>query len=149
MTAGEKDSDNNKRALAAFENACLGGYPASCNGLGVMYANGMGVPADGKRAVELYEQACAGEISTACLHAAMAYEGRDVAPDWKRALGYYERACELGATQGCQTAAKAFVDGDRVGRDPKKARKLYDLACKEDDAEACAARDALDSSAAP
>jgi hypothetical protein len=146
MTPRDKESDNNRRAFAAFEKGCLGGYAPSCNGLGVMYARGMGVPSDGARAVALYKQACEGEVSTACLHAAMAYEsGREVAADWATAVAFYERACDLGEVQGCQTAGKAFAEGDRVPRDLAKARKLYDRGCQEGGDEACKEREKLGS----
>ncbi|MDC3955384.1 tetratricopeptide repeat protein [Polyangium jinanense] len=145
MTPKDKQGENNKRAFAAFEKGCLGGYAASCNGLGVMYIHGMGVPRNPTRAMELYKRACGGDVSTACLHVAMAYEsGNDaVVADWPSAVYYYESACTLGATQGCLTAGKAFAEGDRVERDPEKARKLYDRGCQEGDDDACKARDAL------
>lgn len=102
MTPGSPDSPNNVRAAAAFETGCTGGYAAACNGLGVMYAQGLGVPRDEARAVTLQTQSCQEGNVTGCLHVAYAYEaGRGVPKNDQEAAAFYGRACKLGSTEGC------------------------------------------------
>lgn len=138
MTPADKEGENNPRAAAAFEKACKGGYAPSCNGLGVMYAQGMGVGRDEARAVELQEGACKGGVSTACLHVAYAYEGgRGVGANPVKMIDFYELACGEGATEGCQRAGAAYAKGEGVPKDPARARRSYERGCKEGSREAC------------
>jgi hypothetical protein len=54
------------RAFQLIERACNGGYPMSCNDLGVMYVRGLGVAKDEAKATALYQQACAVHNEFAC-----------------------------------------------------------------------------------
>ncbi len=56
----------NKKAIAAFEKACLGGNMHGCENLGTMYENGRGVQEDFRRAFDLYKKACEGGVESAC-----------------------------------------------------------------------------------
>jgi TPR repeat protein len=53
-------------AATAFAGACGAGEAASCSVLGVMYELGTGFPANGARALELYEAACGAHNVRAC-----------------------------------------------------------------------------------
>ncbi len=103
MTPGDPDSPNNRDAVAAFDKGCTGGYAPSCNGLGVMYASGLGVPLDEAKAVALQTKACHDGSETGCVHVAMAYEsGRGVTASEGEAAAFYERACKLGSKPYCK-----------------------------------------------
>lgn len=74
--------DTDARALALFQKACDQGYAPSCNGLGVLYAEGRGVGKDPVRAASLYRRSCEADASTGCQHLAFALrDGRGVAKD--------------------------------------------------------------------
>ena len=49
-----------------FEEACGAGLGEGCGHLGEMYSDGRGVPADDRRAHELFEQGCALGSELAC-----------------------------------------------------------------------------------
>lgn len=69
-------------ALHYFQRACEAGYAPSCNGLGVLYAEGRGTARDPVRAAQLYRMACEGGASTGCEHFAQALkQGRGVIQD--------------------------------------------------------------------
>jgi TPR repeat protein len=74
------DPSNDRAAVDRFRKACDLGYAPSCNGLGVMYAEGRGVVKDEARAAELYRASCDVDASTGCEHLADALRaGRGVA----------------------------------------------------------------------
>lgn len=64
------DSD----ALRFFQRACKAGYAPSCNGLGVLFAEGRGTARDLARAAELYRMSCEAGASTGCEHLAQALQ---------------------------------------------------------------------------
>ncbi len=66
------DEPSRAAAAKAFARACDGGYLPSCNGLGVLYRQGLGVGRDDARAIGLFRRACRGDVSTACEHLSFA-----------------------------------------------------------------------------
>ncbi len=75
-------AESDGESLRLFRKACDGGYSASCNGVGVMYAEGRGVPKDERAAMTWWQKACAGDGSTGCEHLASALEaGRGTPKD--------------------------------------------------------------------
>lgn len=59
-------ASTDRAAFDRFKKACDAGYAPSCNGLGLMHAEGRGVKKDPVRAAELYRDACVGGGSTGC-----------------------------------------------------------------------------------
>ena len=55
-----------KARVPEYQANCDGGDARSCSALGDMYASGMGVPKDEKKAHELHVRACAGGEKTSC-----------------------------------------------------------------------------------
>jgi hypothetical protein len=92
------------------------------------------------QAEKLDADACAANVSTACLHVAHAYEaGRGVAADPGRAVFFYERACSVDeAEEGCAKAADAYATGTGVSKDRAKERALRGRACHAGGGSACA-----------
>jgi TPR repeat protein len=74
--------EHDAAAVSFFKKGCDGGYAPSCNGLGVMYAEGRGVSKDDVAAVKLFRSSCAADASTGCEHFASSLDaGRGVAKD--------------------------------------------------------------------
>ena len=57
------------KSLAMMERSCELEFSEGCGRLGDMYDNGWGVQPDRARALELYQQACAGGYQMACMDA--------------------------------------------------------------------------------
>lgn len=100
--------ETDRDALHYFRRACDAGYAPSCNGLGVLYSQGRGVPQDEQEAVRLYRQACEAGASTACQHLATALRsGRGVARDDEAADRAESRhECAFQASLGHGTLAE-------------------------------------------
>lgn len=91
--------ETDARARALFDRACQGGYAPSCNGLGVLYEAGRGVPKDPVVAVELFRRACSANGSTGCQHLASALRaGRGVKKD-------------VAAAERAEARGKCLADG--------------------------------------
>jgi len=67
----------------ACARACGDGDAIACWLLGTMHRDGTGVRRDARRAVALYEQACAAGAEVACLYAAAAYASGSSSDDDK------------------------------------------------------------------
>lgn len=80
--------------------------------LGDIYLNGRpGIPADGAKAVELYQRACKDSQTSGCLSLAVMYsEGIGVPKDLTRAAGFYTMACGATSALGCYEAQKTSQD---------------------------------------
>ena len=59
-----------RAAFQLFKKACDAGYAPSCNGLGVLFAQGRGTEQDLAQAAQLYHKACVAGASTGCEHLA-------------------------------------------------------------------------------
>ncbi len=76
------NAETDESAFMYFNTACADGYAPSCNGLGVLYAEGRGVEQDDTEAARLYRGACVDGVSTACTHLAEAHRaGKGVPQD--------------------------------------------------------------------
>jgi TPR repeat protein len=94
---------NNDPELAAgwFFRAAEQGYADAQFNLGLMYANGEGVPQDMEQAVELFKKAAEqGHVDAQNNLGAMYFTGEGVARDEKKAIQWFEKA----AAQGNQEA---------------------------------------------
>lgn len=92
-------------ALRFFQRACNAGYAPSCNGLGVLFAEGRGSARDLARAAELYRMSCDAGASTGCEHLAQALQnGHGVVRDESAAQRASTRAkCLFQATLAKRT----------------------------------------------
>ncbi|HVU05269.1 MAG TPA: hypothetical protein VHE30_26155 [Polyangiaceae bacterium] len=154
------------RSVSALKQRCLAGDGSSCEAAcskGVLGEGGCfhaaedhrrraaGDPAsaEGRRATELYEKACAGGIADGCLYAAQALEAPftggpnpagappplisdELLAKRDRKL---DRACSLGSPEGCKRLGDATI-----GRDAARAKGAYLKACRTSaDANGCEA----------
>ena len=82
------------KAAAYYDNACKVGCINSCDTLGDMLRDGDGIPADPKRAAEVYAKACTkGPFAPSC----MALSKMETDP--KKAKQLFDRACRLSGNQ--------------------------------------------------
>jgi hypothetical protein len=86
-----------------LSKGCDSGLIRACNDLGVLYANGNGVPQNYFRAAALYSKACDGGNPIACTNLGNFYRlGIGVAKDTGKALQLITKGCNLGSTwAGC------------------------------------------------
>ncbi len=109
-----------------------------CVPAGELYAEGRGVPADVKRAAELFGRACDGGDLGGCFELARLYEsGTGVPRDPARAATLYERMCAADS-YGCTRLAGLLLAGQGVQKDAARGVTLAERACREHrDWEAC------------
>ena len=114
-----------------YDRKCVAGDLEACRNLGVMYAEGMGVSPDPRRATALFNQACTGGNLPACNHLALAYaEGMGVERQPAKAAEVYQRACDGGYKLACRNLGLMLRDGRGVTVDLARAELLLDKACK-------------------
>ena len=98
---------NPLRAAKLHEKLCVT-IADSCTALGLLYADGTGVPKIATKAVELYAKGCKGDDAPGCINAGVAYaNGSGVAKDTAKANEFYKAACELGNAVGCAFLQRA------------------------------------------
>jgi hypothetical protein len=125
-------------AANLWQQACDGGEPKGCFGVGVMYEEGKGVAKNVKRAVDLYKSACDQSYATGCYNLGLMYgNGRGVPKDLKRAADLYRRACDERNAAACNNLGIQYANGQGVPHDDQKAANLYKRSCDAGDAAGC------------
>lgn len=119
----------------ALEQACDAGALDRCVALGLLVEKGEDLPADGARALALYEKACAAGALEGCVAAGESLEGgRAGTPDVKKALAAYQKACDGKAAPGCSRLGRLY---ETTVRDLGRALGAYRAACDALDLEGC------------
>ena len=114
-----------------LDRKCVNGDLESCRQLAVMYAEGVGVSPDPKRATMLFGQACTGGNLPACHHLALALaEGMGTERQPAKAVEVYQKACDGGYKLACRNLGLMLRDGRGVTADLARAEQLLDKACK-------------------
>lgn len=142
--------------VALLTRACDADDLEGCAALGFHYLAGDGVEADTGRAAPLFERSCAGSVPRGCHGLALVTESRSesdrllseacdrgVAPactDLGHRIGAgdsasdrFRRGCEGGHLPGCLALGRLTV-----ATDPVTATRLFDRACADGVADACA-----------
>lgn len=117
---------NEAEGQALLTKSCDGGDLPACDDLGVLHAEGVGVPRTPDKAKALFEKACTGSrFGRGCVHLGELYEkGGAVTKDATPTLGLYERSCP---GLGCFPAAALYESGrDGTRKDLEKAAVLYE-----------------------
>lgn len=105
--------------------------------LGLLYANGEGVPQDYKKAAQWYEKAAAQGNAMAQLNLGSRYfKGEGVPQDYKKAAQWYEKAVAQGNAGAQFNLGVMYFLGQGVPQDYAKARKLYEKAAAQGNADA-------------
>jgi TPR repeat protein len=102
--AAAQGNPDSAQAAERYRQACENGNADGCVNLGIVYAHGLGVPADPARAAQLYS----------------------------RAAQLYAPACDGGNAHACNNLATLVIDGRGVPRDAARAVRLYARACQLD-----------------
>ena len=120
------------RALAFYKQSCDAGNQGGCNGVGVMYENGLGgLPRDEAKAVTLFKQACDAGDGAGCNSLGRMYlRGKGVPRDEARAFALYKQSCDAGFDQGCASAGHEYAKGKVVPKDDARAIALLKQACE-------------------
>lgn len=92
------------------------------------------------RANELYAKACNDGDYNACGMAIGPYYDKK---DWAGGLPFVTKGCEHDDPESCKWLAGQYAEALGVPKDPKRARELYEKACKLGSAASCDAARAL------
>jgi TPR repeat protein len=122
-------------ARQLYEKAAGMGYPASYNNLGILYAQGLGVPKDYAEARKWYEKAVAANNPAALSAIGNLYErGNGVSKDYVEARKWYEKGAAAGSPTAMANLGRLYRDGNGVTRDFTEARKWLERAAYANDA---------------
>lgn len=111
---------DNVTARREYERACDGGHLGGCTMLATMVADGVGGPADLRRARQLFAKACVVNISWssasdagACLMLGDMYAAGEGGPQKPARAAYlYARACDIGDGEACDGLALMMTQED-------------------------------------
>ncbi len=126
-------------AYSLYQQAADAGCPLAYSYIALMYLNGtvpnLSAP-DGKKAVEFYEKAIAGDSWFDKAHAmnalAILYEkgAGDVPSDMAKAMDWYTKAADLGYPAAICNLGLVYCYGKGVTQDYAKAKGYYEHAAK-------------------
>lgn len=101
-----QEEEEFSEATKYYAIACDNGVMLSCNNLGVLYRNGLGVPKDLAKARGLYTLACDNKESTACFNLGSIYAfGIGTNINIPLARSYFGKSCDLGFHIACEINA--------------------------------------------
>jgi hypothetical protein len=125
-------------ALPLFDQGCTAGNGDACKGLGVLYANGLGVAQDFTRAAELFSKSCNEGNVRGCFNLGVSYKfGKGVKQDYPRAATLFSQSCNGGDAMGCEALGLMYELGIGLAKDASRAASLYSKACNEGNANGC------------
>lgn len=125
-------------AAGYYDVACQGGHERACNALGLLYADGRGVPRDDGRAHQSFARACGFGSAKGCFNLGVTYHyGRGVGADQARAVGLYEKACGQGVAAACYNLGVCRRDGVGMERSPQPATSAFAAACAAEHWQGC------------
>jgi TPR repeat protein len=119
----------NEKALSdLLRRAEQGSASAQCN-LGVMYANGMGVPQDFVEAASWFQLAAEqGNAPAQCNLGLMYRDGHGMSQDYTEATNWFRLAADQGVVPAQYSLGVMCRDGEGVPRDSVEACKWLTLA---------------------
>ena len=126
-----------EQELAALTKKAEAGDAIAQNNLGVMYANGEGVPKDAVKAVEWYQKAALqGEASAQNNLGAMYANGEGVPKDAAKAVEWYQKAAVQGNAIAQHNLGVRYANGEGVPKDAAKAVEWIQKAAVQGEASA-------------
>jgi TPR repeat protein len=100
--------------------------------LGVLYANGQGVPQDYKQAAKWYQKAAEQGIANAQYNLGYMYaNGQGVPQDYKQAAKWYQKSAEQWFANAQYDLGVFYINGQGVPQDEKQAAKWYQKAAEQ------------------
>ena len=133
--AQEGASQNYTLAAAAFTKACDHNMLDSCFKLGAMSFQGLGLPQDNSRAIQLLTKSCTGNAPSieGCYGMGqMMFLGQGVPQNFGRADAFFKIACDGNAAEACYNLGVMNAVGLGVPKDVKNAIYLYHKASRLD-----------------
>lgn len=145
---------DDRKAAAAYQQACDGGNALACTNLGWRYERGRGVVLDAEVAARLYERGCAGgpcggPNNVGCVNLGRFYrDGIGVKKDQRRSLSLFRLVCGRRPIPGdeedagtiaraCSLSGTALLFAEGIPRDVPQALKLLERGCGADDTFGC------------
>ncbi len=143
-----------KRAVAAYEQACDDGNSRACTNLGYRFQYGKGVAIDREAAVRLYKRgcdggACSGPNNVGCVNLGRVYrDGLGIKQDQRLATRIFLDVCDRhpapddvedaeAIARACSLAGTAYLLGNGVAADIKQTLRLLERGCAADDTFGC------------
>ena len=131
-------------ALQEWQPLAEEGHADGQFGMGLLYANGFGVPSDNEQALKWYQLAAEnGHAKAQCNLAAMHANGWGVPISDENAFKWYSLAAERGLTQAQISLAKMYTRGRGTAKDNVQARKWLSVAAELGETRAGFKRDEL------
>jgi tetratricopeptide (TPR) repeat protein len=125
---GENAYDHKAAELAAEQ-----GDPVGQANLGLLYAEGRGIPQDYRKAAELYQKAGDQGNALAQVNLGWLYhEGKGVPQDYRKAVELFQKAADQGYVPGQAYLASQYAKGTGVPKDYQKAVELYHKAVNQE-----------------
>ena len=119
------------KAVYWFRKAAEQGHAWAQYILGIMYANGQGVPQDYTKAIKWHRKAAEQGLTGAQYNLGVMYaEGWGVLKDHAKAAEWYRKAAEQGNAAAQYSLGVAYENGKGVPIDYAKAAKWYRKAAK-------------------
>ena len=132
------------RAMAVWAPAAESGDAGSQYGMGLLHANGYGVPLDDALALKWYGLAAAqGHGEAQCALGVMHANGWGVPMSESEAMKWYLLAAENGVTDAQINLGTMYQNGFSIEKDEVEALKWFTIAARLEDRDAAAKRDYL------
>ena len=117
-------------AAPLLEQICASGDASSCNHLGLMYQNGLGVARNDSRSVALFSKACSADTRYGCNNLGLMYaQGTCVAQNTSQALPLLSKGCDGGNTQACGGLGVMYTEGIGMAQNTSRAAPLLSKGC--------------------
>jgi TPR repeat protein len=131
-------------ALREWRPLAEQGHAVAQYSLGLLYANGQGVPKDDAQARQWYEKAAAQGRADAQVNLGILYDyGRGVQQDFKKAVYWYRLSANQGNDLAQRQLGLLYERGDGVQQDYVQAYMWYSLGAANGAKRGAALRDAL------
>jgi hypothetical protein len=138
------DSGDYQTAITEWQPLAEAGHAAGQFGMGLLYANGFGVPLDDAQALRWYQLAADQQHANAQSNIAVMYaNGWGVPQSDTEAFKWYSLAAEQGVTSAQIAVAKMCSGGYGAAQDNVQAHKWFSIASNLGDYNAASRRDEL------
>ena len=125
-------SDVSAETVQWYRTAAEQGKAEAQGYLGVLYANGWGMPQNDGEAVQWYRKAAEqGDADAQCNLGWMYQKGRGVSRNYREAVQWYRQAAEQGHADAQNNLGLMYGNGRGVPKDQREAKKWYKKAAKQ------------------
>jgi len=133
------DTDQYDKALPHCDKSCNRHDGEGCFNLGYLYANGLGVEQDYRKAKIYFERACNNlNVTSGCFNLGYLYaNGLGVRQNYQQAITYYEIACNRNSGSGCYNLGVLYYKGEGVRQSDQTAKEYFGKSCDSGDQGGC------------